>query len=97
MTTFTYTVHFNLITGITNSEDIQLRLHPNPATNDVSVRGLSQNAEVTICKPNGQIIRQFFIEENGQFSIRDLSVGFYFVQIMTNASEVKTFRLVKID
>ncbi len=70
---------------LTSSNGIQndtkaLNIYPNPATDQLMIKGLNVNDRVQIMNVEGQIVKDF-IYNNSVFSISDLNSGIYFISV----------------
>jgi photosystem II stability/assembly factor-like uncharacterized protein len=81
------------ITGIDKFENSGISIFPIPAKSILFVKGISQNATVSICDLTGQIIMSDIIPVN-QIDINHLTNGIYILKIIDN-NRVYTKRFVK--
>ncbi len=58
----------------------KIQVYPNPAINEVTVRGLSE-ARLRIMDLEGRVIRDILVTGNSSVPINDLQVGVYLVRM----------------
>ncbi|TVQ86853.1 MAG: T9SS C-terminal target domain-containing protein [Bacteroidetes bacterium] len=73
-----------IATNIAESEGLDLRVFPNPATNYIHVYSEVEIHEIKLLDLKGQIIKSIYPAENQMFfSIQDVSAGLYILQVNT--------------
>ena len=83
-----------LILEVTENNDINLKLYPNPATDYFCLSGETNNTELSIFNSIGQkvISEQWYKDE---VNIELLPAGLYFVRIMKNNITLDMVKLIK--
>ncbi|WP_430410534.1 T9SS type A sorting domain-containing protein [Kordia sp.] len=64
-----------------NTNEIELYVYPNPATNSIQFTSLKQEENYTIFDISGRKIRAGIVSENKAINIQQLRKGIYFVQL----------------
>jgi len=78
-----------------NTPVVELNIYPNPATDFITIDGISDNAQLTIRDVNGKIVYTQLVSSGSyNISISSLSKGIYIAQI-TVGEELYTQRLIK--
>ena len=95
ITQLTYTVHFNLITGIADRDKISLFVYPNPVDNRLSVAGISGLTSVDIMNLLGEVVFSGNMTENQSIDADFLTEGIYFARIRQQNEEVSLVKFVK--
>lgn len=83
-----------LILGVTENNDIDLKLYPNPATDYFYISGETNNAELSIFNSFGQKVRSEQWSYN-KVNIELLPAGLYFVRIVKNNTIMDIVKLIK--
>ena len=95
ITQTTYTVHFNLVTGISNSDFNKLSIFPNPVMDKVNFSGLIGDVRVDIVNLLGKMVISEIIGKNQQLDISMLNAGVYFAVIHQSNGTVNSLKLIK--
>lgn len=77
-----------------SDESENISLFPNPATDNVSISGISKPVTVAIINICGEAVRSMRVE-NGMFSVSGLSSGVYFVKISDGSDSIVKKLVVK--
>jgi PKD repeat protein len=73
-----------------------IRMYPNPASNEVILSNMPENAEVFIVNMQGKVVNTSQARESNQIiGVRDLSPGIYFVKILANNNAIVQKLVVK--
>lgn len=94
-TQITYTVHFNLITGISKEIQNHISIFPNPVVNEFQISGLIGNHEIEIVNLLGKTVLKVKVSNNQIFKVQDLEEGIYFAIIHFNSGGLKTMKFIK--
>ena len=94
-TQLTYTVHFNLITGVDNDDEIQISIYPNPVSDKLHISGLSGKVQVEIINLIGEKVISGRIENNQVIETAFLKGGVYFAIIYHSNGVVSSLKFVK--
>ncbi|WP_294818504.1 leucine-rich repeat protein [uncultured Flavobacterium sp.] len=73
---------------------LSIKVYPNPATDAVTVSGLSADALLEVLSINGSVMAKQAIGNNGTFSVAALPAGFYFARI-TSEGKTTVKKIVK--
>tara|TARA_B110000046_G_scaffold63181_2_gene70626 strand:+ start:1325 stop:2497 length:1173 start_codon:yes stop_codon:yes gene_type:complete len=84
----------SLILGVTENNDIDLKLYPNPATDYFYISGETNNAELSIFNSFGQKVKSEQWSYN-KVNIELLPAGLYFVRIVKNNTIMDIVKLIK--
>jgi hypothetical protein len=95
ITTFTYTVHFNLITSIQSTNDTLISVYPNPVNDQLRLYGIKSPVQIVVRNFLGQIILDEFIANNQYLQTSSLLKGVYFATIFSDNKVVTTIKFVK--
>lgn len=72
-----------------------VRIYPNPASQQVKLQNLSMAATATIFSLDGKIVKQQPVDEtNNTLSVADITNGVYFIQLSNNQNVILTQRVV---
>ena len=75
--------------GIEDVEAADIVLYPNPATSNVTLRGVEAGSQVSVVDMNGRMVRDFkAANDNVRIDVSNLAKGAYFVRVVngnTNA------------
>jgi Leucine-rich repeat (LRR) protein len=83
--------------SISDFDQIEFRLYPNPASNSIKIISNSTIEQISILDINGRLMKKMVInEQKPQYAIdvENLTYGIYFLQIQSNTSR-KTSKFVK--
>lgn len=94
-TQITYTVHFNLVTGIFGAKDEMISIFPNPVIDKFKVSGLKEDAKIEIVDLLGKKIISKTINENAVVDISVLQQGIYFVMIHHSNGNITSQKIIK--
>ena len=94
-TELTYSVHFNLITGINTTEEIQIYVYPNPVVNELYFLGLDNNVQIDIYNLMGKKVISATINKNQAIETGFLNEGIYFAIIHQGDREVISVKFIK--
>lgn len=83
----TYTVNFNLGTGIGNSTIDAVHIYPNPTTGKVFVSG-ADNAQVNVYNTTGKIVASFSDFSSIMIDLSELPEGIYIMNIVIDNNTV---------
>ena len=86
-----------MFTNVNDLDKFQLTVFPNPASDFVSIKGLSQaqkQIRVRLMDVSGNFLRTINTDLGNTFDISDLSKGIYFLEV-TLGNEIQTVRIVK--
>ena len=72
-----------------------IRLYPNPASNFIQLKGLSDYSKITIYDLNGRIVNQFNYQKNEMLSVKNLSNGTYILKIQHGERTTEFKKLIK--
>jgi PKD repeat protein len=79
-------IDISTVSEILNSTNISL--YPNPASDIIKITGIS-NANIEITNINGQVLfSKTNLNETSEINIKDLSIGSYFIKIITDTDEI---------
>lgn len=95
VTQLTYSVHFNLITGIEDNDDIKISIYPNPVTNKLFISGFMGNSQVEIINLMGKRVATLTLEDNQTIETSFLKKGIYFMIIQQQNGTVVSIKFVK--
>ena len=74
--------YFSSGQGITETESGELILYPNPASEMVTITGISNEVNILVINAMGKVVRRLDnVGDTVTFSIRDLPKGIYFVRM----------------
>lgn len=94
-TQITYTVHFNLVTGIFDAKDNMISIFPNPVIEKFKVSGLKEDVKIEIVDILGKTIITKTINENVEVDISVLKEGIYFVMIHHSNGNITSQKIIK--
>ncbi len=79
-----------------NKSDLKSQLYPNPATNELRITNLRNNAKVDILNNVGQMVAHYKFEDGGSalINISNLMPGNYFVRL-TEDGKIENLKLIK--
>ena len=91
-TTSVYTITFNVITDINQSAANRLSVYPNPARDQIVIKGLDSGmSEIKILDITGKVVKNVNVSgDRMNVDISDLKAGYYFIK-----ANNKAFRLIK--
>ncbi|MFA5417584.1 MAG: T9SS type A sorting domain-containing protein, partial [Bacteroidales bacterium] len=93
----TYTVHFNLITGISDEAESQISIYPNPVTDKLMVSGLTTTAQINIVNLVGETVFAGEVANNQEILLYSLKEGIYFAKIQQQNGTNTTMKFIKKD
>ena len=91
----TYTVHFNLITGISDKDETNISIYPNPVINTLFVTGLNDYNQIELISLLGKKVFSGMIENSRGIDITFLKEGIYFATFFHPNGKVSTVKFVK--
>ena len=91
----TYTVHFNLITGLDSKSTDDIKLFPNPAADYLFISGIDGNGELNIFNLLGETVLTDNINNQQRIDIHQLQKGVYFAKIRLANQQVRIVKFVK--
>jgi len=91
----TYTVHFNLITGIYDEAESQISIYPNPVTERLMVSGLTGTAHLRIVNLVGDQVFFGEVANNQEIILNSLKEGLYFGKIQQQNGTNTTVKFIK--
>ncbi len=94
-TQLTYTVHFNLITGLNENSVENIKLYPNPATNYIQLSGFESNIDLKVMNILGETVLSETVNSQQKVSIQKLQKGVYFARIRLQNQETRSFKFIK--
>jgi len=94
-TELTYTVHFNLITGIYDTDETKVSTYPNPVTNMIYFTGIRDYAHIEIINMVGNNILTKRIINNQGIKVSFLVSGIYFAKIKLQNGTVNSIKFIK--
>jgi hypothetical protein len=68
-----------------NSQPVTARISPNPATDHFTIE-TNEPMSIQIINAQGQIIKEYNVENGQQINIKDLPSGIYYVSMLSNGS-----------
>src|SRR5699024_4576023 len=78
--------------SVAAQKEDQIRLFPNPAKNELFIKGIDSNSSLQIISMEGRILLTKTVEQDARLDVSDLESGVYFVHIQTqNRVVVKRF------
>ncbi|NOU48356.1 MAG: T9SS type A sorting domain-containing protein [Bacteroidales bacterium] len=95
ITQFTYTVHFNLITGIEVNNESSITIFPNPVEGKMQFKGLTDDARIEIVNMIGNKVVDKVLNDNQFVDISYLPAGIYFARILQSNSKIETLKFIK--
>jgi hypothetical protein len=95
ITQFTYTVHFNLITGIQSVNATQISIIPNPVIGHLQFAGIDGNIQFEIRNMLGNTVMQGMMVGNQLLETSFLPKGIYFASIIHQNMSVTTLKFIK--
>ena len=70
---------------LTEPADSDIRLFPNPATSQVTIKSNHEIHSVSVCNMNGQLLQKFQCKSRNEYTIQHLpKAGLYLVQVETS-------------
>ncbi len=84
-----------LSTGINDNWDSNLKIYPNPFTNEIRFEGAQNVKRVMVTSVTGQVLRDVVIGESNSVSTQDLPLGMYFVTFMNDKGEKAIHKMIK--
>ena len=94
-TQLTYTVHFNLITGINENDAMIISTYPNPVVNTLYFAGIKDIAQIDIISLVGKKVLSETITANQGIETTFLKGGIYFAIIHLKNGVTKSVKFVK--
>ena len=91
----TYTVHFNLITGISDADESQISIYPNPVAERLMVSGLTGTAHFSIVNLVGEKVFVGEVANNQEIILNSLREGIYFAMIQQQNGTMTTVKFIK--
>ncbi len=84
-------------TGISNPEDVGIKIYPNPATNTIYIEGLQYKTSGYIFNTSGQLVVSRVIgTENGEINVSQLPSGSYILKLdVGDTIMVKRIHIIK--
>lgn len=95
ITQFTYTVHFNLITGIHTANTTQISIVPNPVIGQMQFTGIEGNVQFEIRNMLGKTVLSGTINQNQIIETSLLPKGIYFASVINQNRSVTTLKFIK--
>ena len=79
------TANFQDVTAITEAEEVELSVYPNPAKNNFTVKSNELINEVKLISISGQVVKIIVVDAlETEFNVSNLKEGIYLLQIHTN-------------
>ncbi len=94
-TQLTYTVHFNLITGLDSKSADNIKLYPNPAADYLFISGIDGNSKLNVINLLGETVLKGLISNQQRIDIQQLQKGVYFARIELANQQVRIIKFVK--
>ena len=94
-TQITYTVHFNLLIGIGDENEIGLSLYPNPVAAELSISGLEKEASLQIFDLTGKLVGSGSVHPNTLLNVEYLEKGIYIAVLMFDNNKAVNLKFVK--
>ncbi|MFK5856040.1 MAG: T9SS type A sorting domain-containing protein [Bacteroidota bacterium] len=95
VTELTYIVHFNLITGIYDTDETKVSTYPNPVINKLYVSGIKNTAFIEIINMVGKKVVSEEIASNLSIDVSFLNSGVYFAIIHHQNGVVNSVKFIK--
>jgi hypothetical protein len=89
----------NVIKVLTDCDKYQIQVYPNPANNNIYVKGATEGSKIYMVNAIGQIVLQHTVADNTNnvlLNISHLAAGNYNV-IVENESQKQVVKVVKVD
>lgn len=83
------------VLGISNNDQAEIKVFPNPSNGKIKISGLSDNNTVELYSNNGRLINSYLSEKN-EITLNDLVSGVYFLRI-SNAKNTTTKKIIILD
>ncbi|WP_179354031.1 T9SS type A sorting domain-containing protein [Winogradskyella vidalii] len=81
--------------SVNDSEQLSLKLYPNPAVSEVAIEGLHHKSEITIMDLNGRTIKTLkAVATSVFFNVSEYDSGLYFVKIKSGA-QLEILKFIK--
>jgi len=94
-TQLTYTVHFNLITGIDTESETDIVLYPNPVLNSMQIKGLNNQVDLEIVSLLGKEVFSGKVSSEQNIDVAEISEGVYFAIIRFQSGKAKMVKFIK--
>jgi len=94
-TQLTYTVHFNLITGIFGSSKTKILISPNPVSSSISIKSGDGLTSIEIINLLGKNVLSAETINDNKIDLSFLQSGIYFAILYYNTGEVVSLKFVK--
>jgi len=94
-TELTYSVHFNLITGINITKKIQISVYPNPVVNELYFLGLDDDVQIDIYNLMGKKVMTATNNKDQAIETNFLNEGIYFAIIHQAKDEAISVKFIK--
>jgi len=90
----TLTANFEILSGMDDQKSSLINFYPNPASDFISVTGITGQTEVKFYNTTGLNVLNTTIEKNDAINISSLQKGLYFVVLESDLTK-HTFRIIK--
>ena len=90
----TLTANFEVLSGMYDQKSSLINIYPNPASDFISVTGITGQTEVKFYNSTGINVLNTTIEKNDVINIASLQKGLYFVVLESGLTK-HTFRIIK--
>ncbi|MDP2724231.1 MAG: T9SS type A sorting domain-containing protein [Bacteroidales bacterium] len=91
----TYTIHFNLITGISDEAEAQISIYPNPVAEKLMISGLTGTAHLRIVNLVGEKVFDGEVADHQEIILNSLKEGLYFGMIQQQNGTNTTVKFIK--
>ncbi len=95
ITQLTYTVHFNLITGVEEVGILRIKLYPNPVSNHLKLIGVHTIVDLEIRNTLGASLYSKTIGEDISIETSSWPVGIYFAFIRDEKGHIQSIKFMK--
>lgn len=83
------------VTGINDNQNLNLKVFPNPFSNEIRFEGIENVKRVIITSVTGQVVRNEAIGQVNVISTSELSQGMYIVTFMNDKGEKMNLKMFK--
>ena len=91
-----FALNSNIVTSITETNNNDISVFPNPTNDFVYIKGLSQNSELIITDCTGRELINQKTNNNVLINLTNVPSGMYILNVVTENKRITKFKLIKL-